>query len=292
LAIEAGIPAPLALRYAPLNGALRYRKLDLGAVGPGYLADLVLVDDLETMRVRDVYVEGRQVVAEGELIVDVRSRVAPPMQNTMRLPELVEDDFTIHAAFADGDIELTTIEFAPRNRTVQGRLRLPVKGGRVAELPPEYVFISVTGRHGQGQKPFVGVLKGLGLRSGAHGTTVAHDSHNLVIAGKNAADMLLVARTLSECGGGFCLANGGQVLATLALPLAGLMTPEPVEQVAPRVEAYNARAIELGLLPGQRSPILSLAGIALPVSPDVKITNLGLVHVNSQQFVPLFNAAA
>ena len=69
------------------------------------------------------------------------------------------------------------------------------------------------------------------------------------------------------------------------------MTPEPVEQVAPRVEMYNARAIELGLLPGQRSPILSLAGIALPVSPDVKITNLGLVHVNSQQFVPLFNAA-
>jgi adenine deaminase len=291
LAIEAGIPAPLAIRYATLNGALRYRKLDLGAVGPGYLADLVLVDDLESMRVRDVYVEGRQVVADGELIVDVRSSVAPPLHNTMRLPELVEDDFTIHAPFADGDVELTTIEFAPRNRTVQGRLRVPVKGGRVADLPPEYVFISVTGRHGQGQKPFVGVLKGLGLRRGAHGTTVAHDSHNLVIAGKNAADMLLVARTLSDCGGGFCLANGGQVLATLALPLAGLMTPEPVEQVGPRVEVYNARAIELGLLPGQRSPILSLAGIALPVSPDVKITNLGLVHVTSQQFLPLFNAA-
>ncbi len=291
LAIEAGIPAPLAIRYATLNGALRYRKLDFGAVGPGYLADLVLVDDLESMRVRDVYVEGRQVVADGELIVDVRSSVAPPLHNTMRLPELVEDDFTIHAPFAEGDIELTTIEFAPRNRTVQGRLRVPVKGGRVAELPPDYVFISVTGRHGQGQKPFVGVLKGLGLRSGAHGTTVAHDSHNLVIAGRNAADMLLVARTLAKCGGGFCLANDGQVLATLALPIAGLMTPEPVEQVAPRVEVYNARAIELGLLPGQRSPILSLAGIALPVSPDIKITNLGLVHVNSQQFVPLFNAA-
>jgi adenine deaminase len=158
-------------------------------------------------------------------------------------------------------------------------------------LPPEYVFISVTGRHGQGQKPFVGVLKGLGLRTGAHGTTVAHDSHNLVIAGRNTADMLLVARTLAECGGGFCLANAGQVLATVALPLAGLMTPEPVEHVAPRVDAYNQRAAELGLLPGTRSPILSLSGIALPVIPEVKITNLGLVHVTSQQFIPLFTAA-
>jgi len=209
------------------------------------------------------------------------------------VPELASVPVVADAApvYGPEPDDTPTIEFAPRNRTVQGRLRVPVKGGRVADLPPEYVFISVTGRHGQGQKPFVGVLKGLGLRSGAHGTTVAHDSHNLVIAGKNAADMLLVARTLSECGGGFCLANGGQVLATLALPLAGLMTPEPVEQVAPRVEMYNARAIELGLLPGQRSPILSLAGIALAVSPEVKITNLGLVHVNSQQFVPLFNAA-
>src|SRR5258708_26760276 len=131
LAIEAGIPAPLAIRYATLNGAVRYRKLDLGGVAPGYLADLVLVDDLESMRVRDVYVEGRQVVADGELIVDVRSSVAPPLHNTMRLPELVEDDFTIQAPFADGDGELTTIAFAPRNRTVQGRLRVPVKGGRV-----------------------------------------------------------------------------------------------------------------------------------------------------------------
>jgi adenine deaminase len=291
LAIEAGIPAPLAVRYATLNGAMRYRKLDLGAVGPGYVADLVLVDSLETMRVKDVYVEGRQVVADGELSVAIESSVSPPMQNTMRLPALQEGDFTIHAPIDEGDAEIATIEFGPMGSTVQGRLRVPVSGGRVTALPPEYVFISVTGRHGQNEKPFVGVLKGLGLRSGAHGTTVAHDSHNLVIAGTNAADMLLVAETLARCGGGFCLANEGRVLATLPLPLAGLMTPEPVEAVGPRVEAYNERAAELGIHPGTRSPILSLSGIALPVIPEIKITNLGLVHVTTQQFVPLFPAA-
>ena len=149
----------------------------------------------------------------------------------------------------------------------------------------------MTGRHGQGRKPFVGVLKGLGIRSGAHGTTVAHDSHNMVIAGIDPADMLLVARTLAAQGGGFALADAGRVVATVALPLAGLMTPEPVEAVAPRVEAYNERAAALGILAGTRSPILSLAGIALPVIPEVKITDLGLVHVTSQQLLPLFPAA-
>lgn len=291
LAIEAGIPAALAVRYATLNGATRYRKLDLGAVAPGYLADLVLVDSLETMRVKDVWVEGRQVVGDGELLQPIESRVAPPMQNTVRLPELSEDDFSIRAPIADGEVEVATIEFSERGLTVEGRLRATVRHGTIASLPPEYCFISVTGRHGQDAKPFVGVLKGLGLRSGAHGTTVAHDSHNLVIAGTDPRDMLLAARTLADQGGGFCLVNQGAVVAKLALPLAGLMTPEPVEAVSPRVKEYNARALELGIEPGSRSPILSLAGIALAVIPEVKITDLGLVHVTTQKFLPLFPAA-
>lgn len=291
LAIEAGIPAPLAVRYATLNGALRYRSYDLGAIGAGYLADLVLVDSLESMRVSEVYVEGRHVVSEGELIVPIESRVAPPMQNTMRLPELTDDSFTIRAPIHEGEVELTTIEFGERGMTVAGRLRAQVHDGIVGPLPPEYCYVSVTGRHGQGRPPFVGVLKGLGLRSGAHGTTVAHDSHNLVIAGTRPADMLLVARTLAAQGGGFCLANDGKVLATVALPLAGLMTPEPVELVGPRVEFYNEQAAALGIIAGTRSPILSLAGLALVVIPEVKISDLGLVHVTSQQLLPLFPAA-
>jgi adenine deaminase len=291
LAIEAGIPAPLAIRYATLNGALRYRNYELGAIGAGYQADLVLVDSLERMQIQEVYVEGRHVVSEGELIVPVESAVPAPLQNTMRIPSLTEADFTIRAPVDEGEVELTTIEFGERGMTVAGRLRAQVRGGIVGPLPPEYCYISVTGRHGQGRPPFVGVLKGLGIRSGAHGTTVAHDSHNMVIAGTSTSDMLLVARALAKQGGGFALADGGSIIATVALPLAGLMTPEPVEAVGPRVEAYNAKAAALGIIAGTRSSILSLAGIALPVIPEVKITDLGLVHVTSQQIVPLFPAA-
>ena len=291
LAIEAGIPAPLAIRYATLNGAMRYRHYELGAIGPGYLADLVLVDSLARMQVQEVYVEGRHVVSEGELIVPIESTVPAPLQNTIRIPDLTEADFAIKAPIDEGEVELTTIEFGERGMTVAGRLRARVQGGLVGPLPPEYCYVSVTGRHGQGRPPFVGVLKGLGIRSGAHGTTVAHDSHNMVIAGTSPSDMLLVARALAEQGGGFALANDGQIVATVALPLAGLMTPEPVEAIGPRVEVYNEKAAGLGILAGTRSPILSLAGIALPVIPEVKITDLGLVHVTSQQILPLFPAA-
>src|SRR5262249_23851051 len=156
----------------------------------------------------------RHVVSEGELIVPVESTVTPPMQNTIRLPELTEDSFAIRAPIHEGEIELTTIEFGERGMTVAGRLRAQVRDGIIAQLPPEYCFVSVTGGPGQGRPPFVGVLKGLGIRSGAHGTTVAHDSHNLVVAGTSPSDMLLVARTLAAQGGGFCLANEGKVLAT------------------------------------------------------------------------------
>jgi adenine deaminase len=291
LAIEAGIPAPLAIRYATLNGALRYRTYDLGAIGPGYLADLVLVDSLERMQVQDVWVAGRHVVSGGELIVPIESRVPAPLQNTMRIPDLTEADFAIRAPIDEGEVEMTTIEFGQRGMTVAGRLKAQVRGGLVETLPEGYCYVSVTGRHGQGRKPFVAALKGLGIHTGAHGTTVAHDSHNMVIAGVSPADMLLVAKTLAAQGGGFALANHGQIQATVALPLAGLMTPEPVEMVGPRVDAYNAKAAAQGILAGTRSPILSLSGIALPVVPEMKITDLGLVHVTSQKIVPQFPAA-
>jgi adenine deaminase len=292
LAIEHGIPAPLAVRFGSLNGARRYRLPDLGAIAPGYQADLVLADSLASLRVQDVYVAGRQVVAGGDLIVPVESPVAPPLQNTMRLPELSEEDFTIAAPIAEGEVEVTTLDAGPTYYLTAGRVRLPVSAGRVRRLPPDCVFLAVVGRYGQGRKPFVGVLRGYGLREGAHAGTVAHDSHNLLVAGTNPADMLLAARTLGACGGGFCLARNGQVLETLPLPIAGLMTPQPVEEVAPRVAAYNARALEMGIAPGRTAPILSLAGMALPVIPDVRITDLGLVKVESQELIPLFPSAA
>ena len=151
----------------------------------------------------------------------------------------------IRAPFDSGRAEVTTMEVTPVNTVARGVAEVEVRGGVVRRLPEDHVFVAVTGRHGQDRKPFVGVMKGLGLRSGAHGSTVAHDSHNLIVAGTNPADMLLVAHTLAACGGGFCLADEGEVLARVELPIAGLMAREPVEELGPKVAAYNARVADL-----------------------------------------------
>ncbi len=287
-AIESGMPPPLAVRYATLAGAQRYRMWDLGAVAPGYRADLVLIESLDTMRVKDVYVEGRRLVADSELTVEITSETPPLLRNTMRLPDLSEDDFTIRAPIENGKVELTTIEMTPLGTTARGRVEAEVRNGRVEELPPDHIMLSVTGRHGQGRKPFVGVLKGAGLRRGAYGTTVAHDSHNLLIAGTSPSDMLLAARTLQECGGGLCLTQDGRVLAKIELPIAGLMAPEPVESLSPKVEAFNTHAVEMGLSVARRAPTMALAGLALTVTPEIRISDLGLVDVDAQELTPLF----
>ncbi|HYU21207.1 MAG TPA: adenine deaminase C-terminal domain-containing protein [Chloroflexota bacterium] len=291
LAMARGMDPATAIRYATLNGARFYRQDDIGGIAPGMQADLVLLRSLEEMDVKDVWVAGRQVVADGELIVQVASRVQPPLQNTMRLPPLRAEEFLAPAPIEEGELEAHTIEIQPNRRTILGKIRVRVSGRRMRpELPPGYNLLSVVGRHGQNEPPSHGILRGINLRSGALASTVAHDAHNLVIAGTNPEDMLLCAETLARCGGGFCLAEGGQVRALVELPVAGLMAPDPVTVVAPKVEHFNQEARKLGVS-SPTTPILSVSGIALPVAPWVKITNRGLVSVDDQRFIPLFPAA-
>lgn len=286
--IEEGVPAPLAVRFATLGGALRYGLREQGAVAAGYVANLVLVESIETMQVRDVYVEGKQMVSDGKLTTKITSPKPPPLKNTVRLPKLDKDDFVIRAPVEKGTALLTTMEVTRTGTTVRGTARVKVDNGRVNSLPPDHVFVAVIGRHGQKRKPFVGVLKGSGLRRGAYGTTVAHDSHNLVVAGTNPADMLSAARTLEECGGGLCLVVDGQVTAKVELPIAGLMVAKPIEELGPKVEAFSKKVNEMGVSVGRRSPAMALSSLALTVVPEIRISDLGLVDVKEQKLIPLF----
>jgi adenine deaminase len=132
----------------------------------------------------------------------------------------------------------------------------------------------------------VALLHGLGLREGGIASTVAHDSHNLIVAGRTPQDMLLAAQAVVEMGGGAALVAGGRVAARVRLPVAGLMSAEPVEVVAAEVRAFNALGREMGLWAG--SPVLAISSLALPVSPHIRITDRGMVEVESQRFVEIF----
>jgi adenine deaminase len=286
--IEEGIPAALAIRYASLGGAMRFGLRDQGAIAPGYIASFLLVDSLEKMDVKDVYVKGEHAVADGGLLAEINSPVPPLRRNTVKLPLLSEEDFVIKTPVDNGKVTVTTMEFTDLGTTIRGTVELDAKNGIIATLPAEYAFVTVVGRHGQNKKPFVGVIKNTGIKHGAYATTLAHDSHNVVMIGKNAADMLKAVRELEESGGGLCLVNDGEVLAHVALPIAGLMSPEPVEELAPKVEFFSRKVSEMGVSVGRRSPAMALSALALTVIPEIRISDLGLVDVAEQKLIPLF----
>ncbi|WP_062108372.1 adenine deaminase [Bacillus niameyensis] len=287
--IEEGIPAPIAIRFASLNGAIRYGLRDRGAIAAGYLADFSLVDSLESLNVQDVYVQGKQMVANGTLIEDITSSIPPLERNTVIIPSLEEEDFILKAPIQNGKVKVTVMEMTPIGTTVQSSLEVEVIDGKIQSLPSDYLFVAVIGRHGQNKKPFVGVLKNAGLNRGAYATTVAHDSHNLVVAGTNACDMLVAAQYLEKIGGGLTLVDQGEVVAEVNLPIAGLMAPEPVEELGPKVDAFNRKAVEMGVKVGRRSPSMALSSLTLTVIPQIRLSDLGLVDVDSQKLIPLFN---
>lgn len=286
--IEEGIPAPLAIRFATLHGAQRFGLHDRGAIAPGYIADFSLVESLESMKVEDVWSGGRMVVKSGELLENIESAVPPLTKNTVKLPELNASDFVLKAPTENGKVTVTTMEMTKIGTTARGTVELDVKDGVISELPEGYLFASVTGRHGQNRKPFVGVLKNAGLGEGAYATTVAHDSHNLVSVGTNAADMYAASQALAASGGGLCLIKDGIVHAQVDLPIAGLMAAEPIEQLGPKVEKFNEVARSMGVQVGRRSPSMALSSLTLTVIPEIRITDIGLVDVHTQQMLPLF----
>lgn len=286
--IEEGIPAPLAIRYASLNGANRFGLKDQGAIASGYIASFSLVNSLDDMDINDVFVEGKQMVKDKKLTETISSDVPPLSKNTVSIPALTEEDFQITSPIQNGKINVNAMEMLPIGTTQKELVELEAVNGIVSSLPEDCVYVSVTGRHGQGRKPFVGILKNAGLKEGAYATTVAHDSHNLVVAGKNAADMLLAAKQLEASGGGLCLVSNQEVRAQVDLPIAGLMAAEPVEDLAPKIDFFNQAAISMGVKVGKRSPSMAMSSLTLSVIPEVRITDLGLLDVATQEFIPLF----
>jgi len=152
-------------------------------------------------------------------------------------------------------------------------------------LPDGLTLLSVVPRHGQAHPPSLALLRGLGLRDGALASTVAHDSHNLIVAGRTPADMATAAQAVADMGGGAALVAGGQLLAAVRLPVAGLMSTEPVATVAAEVRVFSEHGRALGL--GGASPVLAISSLALPVAPFFRITDLGVVDTLTQEFVEM-----
>ncbi|MBJ9993496.1 adenine deaminase [Paenibacillus sp. S28] len=293
-AIEEGIPAVDAVRYATLNAANRLNRKDVGALAPGRLADIVLVDALETMNVSDVWIGGKHIV-EGGALIERQQHLEPPAEylQTVHLSEIREDDLRLTVAdpnASEARVRVIEYDFKPGVPTGFIEAVLPVKDGQL--VPEAYDGhkgplnrVAVWNRHGVNNNKALGLLAGFGVVEGAVATTVAHDSHHLAALGVSTADMVIAANELRKRGGGMIAVKDGEVVAFLPLPLAGLMSLEEGEVLAPKINQF-VDAIQAEILPG-KNPIHRMIMVTLPVIPQAKITDLGLVDVDKQELVPM-----
>jgi adenine deaminase len=284
LAVSRRLDPLAAVTMATLNPAEYFRLRDRGAISPGLAADLVAVKDLEHFRVDKVLKNGKIVVNRCRLTADpeIPPYPAPPPAMNVKMP-------SADALFPLAAGELVKVIGLIPGQLLTEKLVLPapVHNGRLAADPArDLLKLAVLERHRATGNLGLGLVRGFGLKQGALASTVAHDSHNIVVVGANEMDMLVAIEHLVQLKGGLAVAAGGRVLADLPLPIAGLISPEPLEAVAAAygrlLEAYR------GLGGGLPDPFMALSFLALPVIPALKLTDLGLVDVNKFEVVPLF----
>jgi adenine deaminase len=283
-AMELSIDPITAIQLASLNPARYFGLRTLGAIAPGYQADMVALNSLQPLQIGRVYKKGKLVAEDGKCLL-AKKPVAEKVQLiSMNLEELNEEDLRLQAQGS----EMRAIRAAPNTLITEEEIVTVAnrQGEAVSDANRDLLKIVVIERHqGSGRKGF-GFVRGLGLRKGALASTVAHDSHNLVVVGVSDSDMVVAANTLRELGGGLVVVSDGQVRAQLPLPVAGLMTAASLEQVVAWEKEINQAALELGAT--LEHPFMALSFLALPVIPKLKLTDQGLVDVESFTHVPLF----
>jgi len=282
-AIGGGLDPVLAIQMASINTALYFGLRQAGAVAPGYRADLLVLDDLERVQVAQVYAAGQLVAEGGRCLLSAAEFPRVPTQATVHL-DLAALDLTIPA----GQGPARVIGVVPGQVVTKDlRLEPAVAGGQVVADPARDLSkIAVVERHRGTGNVGLGLVKGIGLRQGAIASSVAHDSHNVVVVGTSDAEMRAAVTAIAEMGGGQVAVADGQVLAACPLPIAGLMSDQPLEKVRDQVAALTKAAQALGsTLP---DPFMTLSFLALPVIPALKLTDKGLVDVGKFQIVPLF----
>lgn len=280
-AVAGGVRPEVAVRHAALVPARHYGLTDRGAVAPGYRADLVVVDDLDRFAVRHVIKDGRPVVEDGRYLPE-----PPPTrlvaENTIRLAPLDESAFRLPLSSPTCPvIRVVPDQIVTRFETREVAV---VDGAWAFDPSADVALIASIERHAASGRIGLALVAGLGLaRRGAIGSSVAHDSHNLIIAGTDPRSMLACVRTLAESGGGFVAAADGEVSALLPLPLAGLISTDPAETVCDRLAAVNRAARALGC--PLSAPFGTLSFLALPVIPEFRVTTRGAFDVRTQQFL-------
>ncbi|MBR4724634.1 MAG: adenine deaminase [Lachnospiraceae bacterium] len=285
LAVSEGLDPITAICMATINAASCFGLKDRGAVAPGRRADLIMFDDLEDLKVRDVWIEGVHVAHNGEYLAEDVHVEPKNVSGKMNVKNFSASRLELKPAID----QVRTIKLLPYSVVTEvGDAFITIdESGRWVRDEQDIVKIAVIERHHGTGNVGVGLLEGFGLRGGAIATSVAHDSHNIIVAGDNDADMALAVDKLIEIGGGMVIAADGEILDFLSHEIAGLMTDRPGEEVAHKIDELDKLARERLKINEYADPFMTLCFMALPVIPALKITDNGLFDVEKFQFVDI-----
>ena len=274
-AVANGIPAIKAIQMATINAAETYRLPRVGAIAPGYRADMVLFDNLSDFNVKLVLTNGQMF----SRTADKPIKPDPAIYNSVHLAPRKPD--CLHLPVC-GDMPIIN---AVKNELLTTLTVEPVSACEGLFVPENGLLkLAVLERHYASGRIGLGIMRGFTLTDGAVATTVGHDSHNLVVAGDNDADMLLAVDLLEECGGGFVVVSKGNMLARLPLPVAGLMSDAPLDAIIKAQQGLLAALDSIGSWQDS-DPFIWLSFVALPVIPAVRLTDMGVFDVMEMRFM-------
>ncbi len=276
--VRLGLDPVRAVQMVTINPARYFGLKRRGAIAPGYRADMVLVDDLKDFRVRNVYLGGKALDQ-----CSFESETRPP-GNSMHIKDLSLETFAIPAQ----GTTVRAIEIIPGQIVTVQTPATPriIDGLAQADRRLDLAKLAVIERHKATGNTGLGFVRGLGLERGALASTVAHDSHNLIVAGTSDADMLEAALAVQRMGGGLALVQNRKMLASMPLPIAGLMSDQSLHHVVSSMNRLATACQALRI--AHPNPFMILSFLALPVIPDLKLTDKGLVDVNSFELVDLW----
>jgi adenine deaminase len=283
-AIRLGLAPIRALQLATIVPASYFRLQGLGGIAPGYWANLLVLDDLKELAISSVYYRGTLVAQEGEPLFSLPRPEKSLMRHTVNIKPFAMGDLALRHA----DQTFPVIEIIPGQIVTRWRTEpVTMVDSSVVASDPERDLLKlvVVERHRATGNIGKGLVKGFGLKKGALATSVAHDSHNIVAVGVTDQDIYTAIQEIEACQGGLVVAVDGQVVASLALPVAGLLSEQPLEEVVAKLGELERAASELGCL--APSPFSLMSFLALPVVPELRLTDLGLVDATKGQLLSL-----
>ena len=274
-AIKKGLEPVRAIQLATINPAEYFGLVGLGAIAPGYFANLIVIDKLADFQVTLVFYQGEMIVKEGKLLYSLPRPRSTWLSHTVKVKPFTIDALKLPAK---GDTH-PVIEIVPGQIVTRKRVEtVKIEAGIIVpDIDRDILKLVVAERHQASGNIGIGLVKGFGLKRGALASSVAHDSHNIIVAGTNDNDIFLAIKEVERWQGGLVVCADSSILAALPLPIAGLLSDESLEMVVDKFQKVEEAAASLGtVLP---SPFAILSFLALPVIPELKLTDLGLVDV-------------